>query len=130
VSPLILIVEDEIDLAMTLQYRLRKEGYRTSVAHAGEDALEQAKDGEQPELVILDLNLPDMSGFKVCRRLRRDPRFAETPILMVTARAAEKDRKKGMKAGATDYLLKPFSPRDLLQRVSTLLAREHERDAV
>jgi two-component system alkaline phosphatase synthesis response regulator PhoP len=119
-TPLILVIDDEIDLAVTLQYRLEKAGYEVVLAHEGKAGLKVAR-ARRPDLILLDLGLPDLSGFKVCRKLRRDERTARARILMVSARIEERARTKGLKAGADGYLLKPFSTRDLLGRVARLL---------
>jgi two-component system, OmpR family, catabolic regulation response regulator CreB len=116
--PLILIVEDEPGIADTLQYALRTEGFEPRWCAAGEAALTQAGDAA---LVILDVGLPDISGFEVFKRLRaREPTL---PILFLTARADEIDRVVGLELGADDYVTKPFSPRELVARVRTVLRR-------
>lgn len=116
--PVILIVEDEPGIADTLQYALRTEGFEPRWCAAGETALAQADDAA---LVILDVGLPDISGFEVFKRLRaREPTL---PILFLTARADEIDRVVGLELGADDYVTKPFSPRELVARVRTVLRR-------
>ncbi len=116
--PVILIVEDEPGIADTLQYALRTEGFEPRWCAAGESALTQADDAA---LVILDVGLPDISGFEVFKRLRaREPTL---PILFLTARADEIDRVVGLELGADDYVTKPFSPRELVARVRTVLRR-------
>jgi two-component system, OmpR family, catabolic regulation response regulator CreB len=116
--PVILIVEDEPGIADTLQYALRTEGFEPRWCAAGEPALTQADDAA---LVILDVGLPDISGFEVFKRLRaREPTL---PILFLTARADEIDRVVGLELGADDYVTKPFSPRELVARVRTVLRR-------
>jgi len=116
--PVILIVEDEPGIADTLQYALRTEGFEPRWCAAGEPALAQADDAA---LVILDVGLPDISGFEVFKRLRaREPTL---PILFLTARADEIDRVVGLELGADDYVTKPFSPRELVARVRTVLRR-------
>jgi two-component system, OmpR family, catabolic regulation response regulator CreB len=116
--PVILIVEDEPGIADTLQYALRTEGFEPRWCAAGEAALAQADDAA---LVILDVGLPDISGFEVFKRLRaREPAL---PILFLTARADEIDRVVGLELGADDYVTKPFSPRELVARVRTVLRR-------
>lgn len=116
----ILVVEDEEDLAATLKYRLEREGYVCSIAGRGDTALELAF-ANTPDLVLLDLMLPDMAGVKVCEALRADPRTATVPIIMVTAKADEGDRISGFEAGADDYVCKPFSPRELVLRIQARL---------
>jgi two-component system, OmpR family, catabolic regulation response regulator CreB len=116
--PVILIVEDEPGIADTLQYALRTEGFEPRWCAGGEAALAQADDAA---LVILDVGLPDISGFEVFKRLRaREPTL---PILFLTARADEIDRVVGLELGADDYVTKPFSPRELVARVRTVLRR-------
>jgi two-component system phosphate regulon response regulator PhoB len=119
---LILIVEDERDLASTLEYNFQREGYETRVAHAGKDALDIALK-ERPALVLLDLMLPDMSGIEVCRRLKQSDELRGVPVMMVTARGEEIDRVVGFEVGADDYIVKPFSVRELLLRVQAVLRR-------
>lgn len=119
---LILIVEDERDLASTLEYNFQREGYETRVAHAGSDALTLAAK-ERPSLVLLDVMLPDMSGIEVCRRLKRSEALRGVPVMMLTARGEEIDRVVGFEVGADDYIVKPFSVRELLLRVQAVLRR-------
>lgn len=115
----ILVVEDDLTLLETLEYNLAGEGYEVITAADGLTALEVARQ-EQPDLVVLDLMLPRLDGFEVCRILRRE---MTVPILMLTARADEVDRVVGLEVGADDYLTKPFSMRELLARVKALLRR-------
>ncbi len=126
-SALILIVEDEIDLAQTLQYRLEREGYETRHASTGREALECARALPRPALVLLDLMLPDISGQDICRSLREDPETQDMRIIMVTARGEERDRVEGLEAGADDYVVKPFSLNELLLRVQAVLSRSRMR---
>jgi two-component system catabolic regulation response regulator CreB len=116
--PVILIVEDEPGIADTLQYALRTEGFEPLWCASGEAALAH---GEAAALVILDVGLPDLSGFEVFKRLRE--RDAALPVLFLTARADEIDRVVGLELGADDYVTKPFSPRELVARVRTVLRR-------
>jgi two-component system, OmpR family, phosphate regulon response regulator PhoB len=120
---LILIVDDEPDLLVTLDYNLRKEGYQTRTASNGAEALEAAYQAPAPDLVVLDLMLPDMSGTDVCKRLRADPRSKALPVIMLTAKGEEIDRVVGFEVGADDYVIKPFSVRELLLRVQAVLRR-------
>jgi DNA-binding response OmpR family regulator len=115
----ILVVEDDLTLLETLEYNLTGEGYKVITAADGLTALEVARE-EQPDLVVLDLMLPRLDGFEVCRILRRE---TNVPILMLTARTEEVDRVVGLEVGADDYLTKPFSMRELLARVKALLRR-------
>jgi len=119
VKPSILIVEDEPGIADTLQYALRTDGFEPHWVATGEAALARQK--EQPAaLVILDVGLPDLNGFEVFKRLRA---FSEVPVVFLTARADEIDRVVGLELGADDYVAKPFSPRELVARLRTILRR-------
>jgi DNA-binding response OmpR family regulator len=115
----ILVVDDEVSLQETLTYKLEKEGYQVEVAGDGLTALELART-TNPDLVILDVMLPGMDGFEVCRTLRQETNI---PVLMLTARDDEIDRVVGLEVGADDYLPKPFSMRELIARVKALLRR-------
>ncbi|MCC7381952.1 MAG: response regulator transcription factor [Deltaproteobacteria bacterium] len=121
-APHILVVDDETDLATTLAYNLEREGFHTSVAESGKRALELAAE-TPPDLVILDLMLPDLSGVEVCRRLRQADRTRETPVIMLTAKGEEIDRVVGFEVGADDYVTKPFSVRELMLRIKAVLRR-------
>jgi DNA-binding response OmpR family regulator len=115
----ILIVEDEISLQETLAYRLRKEGYEVQAVGDGNAALDSAR-STRPDLILLDLMLPGIDGFEVCRILRQE---MSTPVLMLTARDDEIDRVVGLEVGADDYMTKPFSMRELVARVKAMLRR-------
>lgn len=119
----ILIVEDEADLAATLEYNLQREGYRTRIAPTGRAALEVLGRDPAPDLVLLDLMLPDLSGTEICRRIRGDQRTRAIPVIMLTAKGAEIDRVVGFEVGADDYMVKPYSVRELLLRVQAVLRR-------
>jgi DNA-binding response OmpR family regulator len=120
----VLIVEDEPDIAEGLRYNLEREGLRAVVAETGEKGLELALDKHNPPaLVLLDLMLPGMSGTELCRRLRREPATRRTPIIMLTARGSEAARVEGLELGADDYVIKPFSVRELVARVRAVLRR-------
>jgi len=119
----ILIVDDERDLVSTLAYNLERDGFITSTAETGKAALERAGEGSVPDLIILDLMLPDISGFEVCRRLRQSDRTRAVPVIMLTAKGEEIDRVVGFEVGADDYVTKPFSVRELLLRVKAVLRR-------
>ena len=118
----VLIVEDESDLVKLLKYNLEKEGYKVSYATDGAVALAEAR-RDPPDIVILDLMLPGLDGLEVCRQLRRNDRFARTPILILSARSEEADRVVGLELGADDYVTKPFSTREVIARVRALLRR-------
>jgi DNA-binding response OmpR family regulator len=116
----ILIVDDEIDLVETVRFPLEMEGYNVLVSHNGEDGLNQARK-ETPDLILLDLMLPKLDGYKVCRLLKFDERYKHIPILMLTAKTQEKDRTLGMETGANEYITKPFEMDELLEKVKTYL---------
>lgn len=118
----ILIVEDEPDIRKLVHYNLAQERYKVLEAVDGEQALKVIQ-RDKPNLVILDLMLPGLSGLEVCRLLRERPETARLPILMLTAKAGEADRVVGLEMGADDYLVKPFSPRELVARVRAILRR-------
>jgi DNA-binding response OmpR family regulator len=118
-STTILVVDDEPAIVDVLTYNLEKDRYRVVVARNGEEALEQAR-RERPDLIILDLMLPGLDGLEVCRAIRRE---GDLPIIMLTARDEEIDRVVGLELGADDYVVKPFSMRELMARVKTVLRR-------
>ncbi|MBA2661258.1 MAG: response regulator transcription factor [Bradymonadaceae bacterium] len=128
-SILILIVEDEQDLARTLKYNLEREGYATRCALTASDALLFARQEPLPDLVLLDLMLPDMSGTEVCRRLRQDELTQHVPVIILTAKGEEIDRVVGFEVGADDYVVKPFSVRELMLRVRAILRRAQPEEA-
>ena len=119
----ILIVEDEQDLVRMLEYNLRREGYQTRSAYSGQAALELVASGPVPDLILLDLMLPDMPGTEVCRQLRMEERTRSVLIVMLTAKSQETDRIVGFEIGADDYVVKPFSIRELLLRIRAILRR-------
>ena len=122
IKPKILLVEDDNNLVELIRYNLDKEGFDTISTGDGEDALLLVED-EKPDLVVLDWMIANLSGIEVCRRLRRSPSTAGVPIIMLTARAEEADRVRGLETGADDYVTKPFSPRELIARVRAVLRR-------
>ena len=124
----VLIVDDESDLASLVEFNLQQAGLETAIALNGETALRLAK-ARVPDVVLLDLMLPDISGKEVCRRLRADPRTREVPVVMLTARGEEMDRVEGFEVGADDYVTKPFSPRELVLRIKAILRRAGPVDA-
>lgn len=122
----ILIVDDEPLITDSLSYSLKREGFEVSLANTGEQAVQQFRD-QEPDLIVLDLMLPDMNGLEVCRRLREE---STVPVIMLTARGEEIDRVLGLEVGADDYLAKPFSFRELLARIRATLRRvELDRQA-
>jgi DNA-binding response OmpR family regulator len=121
-KPKILVVDDEPDALEILGFKLKEAGYTPVFAKDGGRAIALARD-ERPALIVLDVMLPEVDGLEVCKILRRDPATAMTPIIMLTARAAEMDRVLGLELGADDYVTKPFSPRELVLRIKKLLAR-------
>ena len=119
----ILIVEDEQDLLDTLEFNLQREGYTIRRAASGRAGLEAAALDPAPDLVLLDLMLPDLPGTEVCRQLRSSERTRHVPVVMLTARGDELDRVVGFEIGADDYVTKPFSVRELLLRIRAILRR-------
>jgi DNA-binding response OmpR family regulator len=120
--PRVLIVDDEPNIVLSLQFLLSREGYEIDIARDGETALEIAA-RTPPDLVVLDLMLPGLDGYEVCRRLRAAPATAATKIVLVTARAREAERVRGLEEGADAYVTKPFSTRDLIATVGRFLGR-------
>jgi DNA-binding response OmpR family regulator len=118
----VLLVEDEPDVAELVRLNLVREGYEVVVAGNGKDALSRAREA-QPDVILLDVILPGMDGWDVCRQLRQDPGARTIPVIMVTARVDEGDRVRGFELGADDYVTKPFSPRELVARVRAVLRR-------
>jgi DNA-binding response OmpR family regulator len=123
----ILIVEDDRDIADLLAHSLQKAGYATAIASTGTTVLPRVK-AAAPDLILLDLMLPGMDGLLVCQALRGDPATAAIPIIMLTARGDEADRVVGLEVGADDYVVKPFSPKELVARVRALLRRAERRE--
>jgi two-component system phosphate regulon response regulator PhoB len=124
----VLIVEDEEDIRDLLYYNLAREGFRVSIAEDGVQALEKIQQ-DAPDLVLLDLMLPGLDGLELTRRLRRDPRTAHLPVLMLTAKKEEVDRIVGLELGADDYVTKPFNLRELVLRMRAVLRRYEEHAA-
>ncbi len=121
-SSRILVVEDEQDVAELLHYNLTKEGYEVSVVANGADALKRAREAK-PDLILLDIMVPQLNGWEVCRRLKQDPETRAIPVIMVTGRVEEGDKVLGFEMGADDYVTKPFSPRELVVRVRAVVRR-------
>ena len=118
----ILIIEDDPDIVELVRYNLSKEGYQVAAVGDGVAGLEKIRKS-QPDLLVLDLMLPKLSGMEVCKEIRRDQALKQLPILMLTARGEEMDRVIGLEVGADDYVTKPFSPRELVARIRALLRR-------
>ena len=118
----LLIVDDEKDIVETLTFRLEANGYEVSKAYDGQDGFDKAKK-EKPDLIILDLMLPKMDGYKVCGLLKADARYSKIPIIMFTARAQDSDKSMGEDVGADTYITKPFEPQVLLGKISELLGQ-------
>ena len=126
-KPKILVVDDEPDALELIGFNLKRAGFEVASAADGAAALAKAR-ALLPDLVVLDVMIPEMDGLEVCKLLRRDPRTASIPIIMLTAKAAEFDRVLGLELGADDYLTKPFSPRELVLRIRNVLGRRPEPD--
>ena len=122
----ILVVDDEKDLVNLLRYNLEKEGFDVDCAYNGSSVHAKAH-AAMPDLIILDLMLPDRSGYDICRDLKADPSTRSIPIIMLTARSSEYNRVTGFECGVEDYVIKPFSPRELMLRVKAILGRTAEQ---
>jgi len=118
----ILVVDDEADVLDLVVYNLKKAGFQPFAARDGATGLQKARD-EMPALIVLDLMLPGVEGTSVCRQLKADPKTANIPVIMLTAKAEEIDRIVGLELGADDYVTKPFSPRELVLRIKKILER-------
>lgn len=132
VKPKILIVDDEPDVLELVEYNLRKAGFEVVTATNGAEALKEARDA-RPDLIVLDVMMPEIDGLEVSKLLRGDASISDVPIIMLTAKAGEIDRVLGLELGADDYLTKPFSPRELLLRIKNLLGRPRttpDRDVI
>jgi two-component system alkaline phosphatase synthesis response regulator PhoP len=121
------VVEDEPDVAEMIRYNLGKEGYEVRLAANGSDALRHIKDS-RPDVILLDIMVPQLNGWEICRRLKQDRETAAIPVIMVTGRAEEGDKVLGFEMGADDYVTKPFSPRELLARVRAVSRRTRAAD--
>ena len=121
-KPRVLIVEDEAPLVTLLRYNLEQEGFEVAEAVDGEEALVRIAEA-RPDAVLLDWMLPNVSGIEVCRQLRRSPSTRAVPIIMLTARGEETDRVRGLNSGADDYVVKPFSPSELIARLRAVIRR-------
>jgi two-component system alkaline phosphatase synthesis response regulator PhoP len=116
----ILVVDDEVDLVETLRFPLEMEGFNVLVSYNGEDALNKARK-ENPDLILLDLMLPKLDGYKVCRLLKFDERYKHIPILMLTAKTQQKDKLLGQETGADEYITKPFEIDELMKKIKAYL---------
>ncbi len=128
-SGLVIIVEDEADIASALEYNFEREGFQTRKASTGRAALELIARDPLPDLIVLDLMLPDLSGTEICRHVRQTDRTRHVPVLMLTAKGEEIDRVVGFEVGADDYVTKPFSVRELMLRARAILRRAHAPEA-
>ena len=122
----VLIVDDEPDIVELISYHLNKEGFSVSSAFDGEEALAKIRK-EKFDFIILDLMLPNVQGMEICRIMRSDPKTKNVPIIMLTAKGEEVDKILGLEMGAVDYMTKPFSPRELLARIKTVMRRTSEK---
>ena len=120
----ILVVDDEIYIVHILEFTLTMEGYEVITAADGEEALRKVET-DRPDLVVLDIMMPRMDGYEVCRRLREDAETRELPVILLSARGRPIDREAGIEVGANDYIVKPFSPRRLLEKIRDLLDTQH-----
>tara|TARA_B110000285_G_C15075508_1_gene590472 strand:- start:90 stop:776 length:687 start_codon:yes stop_codon:yes gene_type:complete len=118
----IFIVEDEPSITTLVKYNLEKENYKVFISNNGEEGLKEIKKIE-PDLILLDWMLPDLSGIEICRSLKKDKKFKFIPIIMLTAKGQEEDKVLGLNTGADDYLVKPFSHSELVARINALLRR-------
>ncbi|MBC8366589.1 response regulator [bacterium] len=116
----VLVVDDEVYILHILDFSLGAEGFDVITAADGEQALARAR-SERPDLIVMDIMMPRLDGYETCKRLKSDPATKDIPVLLLTARGREEDRKRGMEAGANDYMTKPFSPNKLIGRVSEML---------
>ena len=122
----ILVVEDDPHISKLIRYNIEKAGYDNQAVITGEEALLKLEESKF-DLVILDVMLPKMDGFEVCRRIRQHSRLSQLPVLMLTARGEETDKIVGFELGADDYLVKPFSPRELILRIKSILRRKQQK---
>ncbi|WP_353858589.1 response regulator [Azospirillum formosense] len=126
-KPTILVADDEPSIVLSLQVLLQKAGFAVRIARNGEEALESVAEST-PDLILLDAMMPRRDGFDVCQSLRADPAYQSLPIIMLTAKSRDVERQKGMALGATDYITKPFSTRDLVATVRKYLTPDNHQD--
>ena len=124
----VLLVEDEQDVAELIRYNLTKEGYDVVLCGNGNEALRLAREN-RPDVILLDIMVPQLNGWEVCRRIKKDPELAAIPVIMVSGRVEEGDKVLGFEVGADDYVTKPFSPRELIARVRAVLRRGRQVDS-
>jgi len=122
----ILVVDDEEDIATALSIRLKAMGFDVLLAHDGMTALTKARE-EKPDLILLDIMLPKLDGYKVCRILKFDEKYRHIPIIMITAKVSESDIKMGAEVGADSYLVKPFNPNELISKIRELLSAKERK---
>lgn len=122
----ILVVDDEIYIVHILEFSLTMEGYTVLTASDGEEALRMIEQ-EDPDLVVLDIMMPKLDGYEVCRRVRQSEQSSNLPVILLSAKGRPVDREAGLAAGADDYIAKPFSPRKLLEKIRELLSRQESR---
>jgi CheY-like chemotaxis protein len=126
--PRILVADDDAVIVRLLQVNFRLEGYDVETAAHGEEAIQKA--GElHPKLILLDVMMPGVDGWEVCRRLKEDPGTADIPVVFLSARAQEEDRKRGLELGVAEYVTKPFDPGDLVGLVARIIAGTHDPSA-
>ncbi|MEM8857462.1 MAG: response regulator [Chloroflexota bacterium] len=126
-SPKILVIDDHKETLDLVSLVLQKQGYRVSIAHSGQEGLDTASK-QQPDLVLLDVMMPDMDGYTVCRKIRETPGLSSTPIILLTAKSQPDEKWEGFEAGATDYLIKPTNAEELHRRVKTILVNRKPED--
>lgn len=123
----VLLIEDEEDITELISYHAQKEGYKISAVGSGEDAITHLTSEELPDLILLDLMLPGMTGIDICRTLKANPKWVHIPVIMVSAKNEESDVVRGLEIGAEDYIEKPFSPKVLMVRIKKVLDRQTEQ---
>lgn len=117
----ILVVDDEVNITQILEFSIGSEGFEVITAQNGEEAIERAR-RERPDLIILDIMMPKIDGYEACRILKANPLTKNIPVLLLTAKGRDIDRRLGYEVGATDYIVKPFSPNKLVERIHRLLS--------
>jgi two-component system alkaline phosphatase synthesis response regulator PhoP len=117
----VLVVDDEVNITQILEFSIGAEGFEVIAAQNGEEAIEKAR-REQPDLIILDIMMPKIDGYEACRILKANPLTRNIPVVLLTAKGRDIDKRLGMEVGATDYIVKPFSPNRLVERINQLLS--------